>query len=323
MQTLSFVLAALLVAAAGPLAAQSYPERSIRIVVPFPPGGGSDISARAVADPLSRALGQTVVIDNRPGGQTIIGGEIVSRAAPDGYTLLLCTDDATSIFAAYGAKLPYDPIRDFSTVSGIGEGTLVLLANAGTGLKSLADLVARAKASPGKLSFGSLGTGSPHFLFFEGFKLAANIKLLDVLYKGTAQAVTDLIGGQVDLMVVGASTAKRHADSGRGVMLAATGDTRNSFVPSLPTFIESGYPNMIMISRFGLCGPAGLPRPIVNRLNAEIVAVFKEPSVAGRLASIGLTPWPASSEEFDASIRRTTEIYRRTIQATGAKMEGL
>ncbi len=322
MKAIPFVLAALLLAGVSPLAAQTYPERPIRIVVPFPPGGGSDISARSVADPVSRALKQSVVIDNRPGGQTVIGSEIVARSAPDGYTLLLCTDDTTSVFAAYGVKLPYDPIRDFAAVSGIGQASLVLLANAGVGVKSLAELVARAKANTGKLSFGSLGTGSPHFLFFEGFKLAAGIQLLDVPYKGTAQAVTDLIGGQVDLMVVGASTAKRHEESGRGVVLAATGETRNPFAPSAPTFIESGYPNMTMVSGFALCGPAGVPRPIVNRLHSEIVNALKDPAVAGRLASIGLTPWPGSPEDVDASVRRTTEVYRRTIQATGAKMEG-
>ena len=322
MKALPFVIASLLLAAAGPLAAQSYPERPIRIVVPFPPGGGSDISARSVADPISRALKHPVVIDNRPGGQTVIGSELVARSAPDGYTLLLCTDDTTSIHAAYGTKLPYDPVRDFAAVSGIGQASLVLLANAGLGVKTLAELVARARANPGKLSFGSLGTGSPHFLFFEGFKLAAGIQLLDVPYKGTAQAVTDLIGGQVDLMVVGASTAKRHEESGRGVVLAATGDTRNPFAPSVPTFIESGYPGMTMLSGFALCGPAGLPRPVINRLHGEVVTALKDPAVAARLAGIGLVPWPAPPEDFDASVRRTTEIYRRTIQATGAKMEG-
>ncbi len=302
--------------------AQSYPDKPIRIVVPFPPGGGTDITARSVADPLSRALGQPVVIDNRPGGQAIIGSEIVAKSPPDGYTLLSCTDDLGAIFAAYGAKLPYDPVKDLPPVTGLARGSLVLVANASVGVRSLAELIARAKSNPGKLTFGSLGSGSPHFLFFEGFKRRAGIQMLDVPYKGTAQAINDLVGGQVDTMVIGASTAKRFADSGRAVILAAAADQRNPFVPDIPTFGEAGFKGTTMYSGFGLCAPAGVPRAVTARLQSALGSTLKEPTIFERLATIGLEPWPATPEEFEASVMRNIEAFREVIQATGAKLEG-
>lgn len=316
------LLLALLAIAVSAAHAQTYPDKPIRVVVPFPPGGGTDITARSVADHLSRVLGQTVVVDNRPGGQTIIGTEIVAKAQPDGYTLLSCTDDLAAIFAAYGAKLPYDPVKDVRPIAGIARASLVLVANASTGVTSLDALVARAKANPGKLTFASLGSGSPHFLFFEGFKRRAGIQMLDVPYKGTAQAINDLVGGQVDTMMIGASTAKRFADSGRAVILAAAADERNPFVPNILTFAEVGFKDTTMYTGFGLCGPAGLPGAVTGRLQSALAPILKDKSVADRLATVGLGPWPATPEEFDASLKRNTEAFREVIQATGARLEG-
>jgi len=319
MNRVLFVLLSLLVCVAH---AQSYPDKPIRIVVPFPPGGGTDITARSVADVLSRVLGQTVVVDNRPGGQTIIGSEIVAKSPPDGYTLLSCTDDLTAIFAAYRAKLPYDPIKDLPPVAGLAQASLVLVANSKLGIASLDALISRAKANPGKLTFASLGSGSPHFLFFEGFKRRAGIQMLDVPYKGTAQAINALVGGFVDTMVIGASTAKRFADGGRAVILAAAADQRNPFVPNVPTFAESGFKGTTMYTHFGLCGPAGMPKEVPTRLLSALLPILKEKAVADRMAIIGLEPWPATPQEFDAAIKRNTDTYREIIQATGAKLEG-
>lgn len=319
MNRLLLVLLSLLTCVAQ---AQSYPDKAIRIVVPFPPGGGTDITARSVAEPLSRALGQPVVVENRPGGQAIIGTEIVAKSAADGYTLLSCPDDLTAVFAAYGAKLPYDPVKDLVPVAGIARASLVLVANASTGLTSLEALIARAKAAPGRLTFASLGSGSPHFLFFEGFKRRAGIQMLDVPYKGTAQAINDLVGGQVDTMMIGASTAKRFADGGRAVVLAAAADERNPFTPNVPTFAEAGFKGTTMYTGFGLCAPAGLPDKVAARLQSVLTPILKDKALADRLATIGLAPWPATAREFDASIKSKIEEFREVIQATGAKLEG-
>ena len=298
---------------------QIYPDRQIRIIVPFPPGGGSDVVARTVANGLSTQLGQSVIVDNRPGGQTIIGSQAVASAAPDGYTLLSCTADQTAINVAFGLKLPYDPIKSFTSVSGIGAASLVLLASKKSGLTSVADLVAKAKAEPGKLSFGSLGPSSPHFLLFTLFKQLAGIDVVDVPYRGTAQAATDLIGGQIDLVLIGGTTANGLAADGKGTLLATTGATRNVFAPAAPTLAESGFPAMTYYSRFGLCGPAGLPGDIVAKLDSEVQRTLKEPAAAKLLSAVGLEPWLASPMEFDQATRELTDIFFNVIKANGIR----
>ena len=283
----------------GVAQAQTYPDRQIRIIVPFPPGGGSDVVARTVANALSTQLGQSVIVDNRPGGQTIIGSQVVANAAPDGYTLLSCTADQTAINVAFDLKLPFDPIKSFTSISGIGAASLVLLASKKSGLTSVADLVAKAKAEPGKLSFGSLGPSSPHFLLFTLFKQLAGIDVVDVPYRGTAQAATDLVGGQIDLVLIGGTTANGLASDGKGTLLATTGATRNVFAPTAPTLAESGFPTMIYYSRFGLCGPAGMPSEIVVKLNSEVQRALKEPAAA----RIVVRRWPGTMARIARGIR--------------------
>jgi tripartite-type tricarboxylate transporter receptor subunit TctC len=299
--------------------AQSWPDRPIRIIVPFPPGGGSDVVARTVGNALSARLGQSVIVDNRPGGQTIIGSQVVANAAPDGYTLLSCTADQTAINVAYGLKLPFDPIKSFTSISGIGAASLVLLASKKSGLTSVADLVAKAKAEPKKLSFGSLGPSSPHFLLFTLFKQLAGVDVVDVPYRGTAQAATDLIGGQIDLVLIGGTTANNLASEGKATLLATTGAMPNPFAPTAPTLAASGYPSLVYASRFGLCGPAGLPKEIVARLDTEVQRALKEPTAARSLAAIGLEPWPASPAQFEQATRELTDTFFNVIKAAGIK----
>jgi tripartite-type tricarboxylate transporter receptor subunit TctC len=299
--------------------AQTYPAQQIRIIVPFPPGGGSDVVARTVANGLAAQLGQTVIVDNRPGGQTIIGSQVVANAAPDGYTLLSCTADQTAINVAFGLRLPFDPVKSFTSISGIGAASLVLLASKKSGLTSVADLVAKAKAAPGKLSFGSLGPSSPHFLLFTLFKQLAGIDVVDVPYRGTAQAATDLVGGQIDVILIGGTTANGLANDGKGTLLATTGATRNVFAPTAPTFAESGYPAMTYYSRFGLCGPAGMPNDIVTRLDSEVQKALKESAAAKTLSAVGLEPWLASPAQFDQATRELTDTFFRVIRAAGIK----
>jgi tripartite-type tricarboxylate transporter receptor subunit TctC len=301
--------------------AQTYPDRQIRIVVPFPAGGGGDVVARTVSTALSSQMGQSVIVDNRPGGQTVIGSQVVASAAPDGYTLLSCTADQTAINAAFGLKLPYDPIKSFTSISGVGAASLTLLASKKSGLTSVADLVAKAKASPGRLNFGSLGPSSPHFLLFTFFKQLAGIDVVDVPYKGTAQAATDLIGGQIDLTLIGATTANGLAADDKGTLLAVTGATRNAFAPTAPTFAESGYPALTYYSRFGLCGPAGMPDEIVARLDSEVHRALKEPAAARSLSAVGMEPWLASPSQFDAATRQLTDTFFKIIGAAGVRPE--
>jgi tripartite-type tricarboxylate transporter receptor subunit TctC len=299
--------------------AQTYPDRQIRIIVPFPAGGGSDVVARTVANGLTTQLGQSVIVDNRPGGQTIIGSQVVASASPDGYTLLSCTADQTAINVAFGLKLPYDPVKSFANISGIGAASLVLLASKKSGLTSVADLVAKAMAEPGKLSFGSLGPSSPHFLLFTLFKQLAGIDVVDVPYRGTAQAATDLIGGQIDLVLIGGTTANGFASEGKATLLATTGATRNAFAPAAPTLAESGYPTMVYYSRFGLCGPAGMPGDIVAKLDSEVQRALKDPGAARTLSAVGLEPWIASPAEFDRATQELTDTFFKVIKANGIR----
>ncbi|MDO8776291.1 MAG: tripartite tricarboxylate transporter substrate binding protein [Burkholderiaceae bacterium] len=297
----------------------AYPERAIRIVVPFPAGGGSDLAARVIAEPLMARMGQSVIVDNRPGGLTVIGHQNVASAPPDGYTLLLCTEDISSINAAYNAPLPYDPIKGFTFIAGIAEATLVLLAGPESGIKNINDLISKSKANPGKLSFASLGSNSPHFLFFEAFKQSAGLDLIDVPYKGTNEAVAAVVGKQVDLTLIGAATAARFAQTRGLVALAATGNKRTPFAPTVATFGEFGYQDATLYSRFGLCGPAGMTQDVAKKLQKAVLEIVHTPTAEKTLATIGLTPWATTGDDFLASTKRSTDKWKSVIQriATG------
>jgi tripartite-type tricarboxylate transporter receptor subunit TctC len=315
------VTAILLAVLCGVVSAQGFPSRPLRILVPFPPGGGTDVAARALGEHLTRELGQPVVVDNRPGGNSVIATEALARAEPDGHTLLLTTD-FHSINAAFGIALPYDSLKDFAFVARVSTSPLMLVTHPGAGMKSLADAVAAARASPGKLSFASLGTSSPHYLGFEWFKRMAKLDLIDVPYKGGGPALAAVMGGQVTFSFVVASNGIRQAQAGKLAALAVTGPVRASVAPEVPTFAESGFPEFVMLNWYGILTRAGTPRAAIQRLNASIVAGLKTAEVQARLAGAGVDPAPGTPEELEAWVRNDIAHYRRMIELTGAKPEG-
>lgn len=314
-------LASTLAAAWHTAAAADFPSQPLRIVVPFPPGGGTDVVARLLAEKLAAALGVTALVDNRPGGNSTIATRAVASAPADGHTLLLTTD-IHAINAAYGSGLPYDSMKDFVFVAPLTTSPLMLLAHPSTGVKNVAELVAAARAAPRKFAFASLGSSSPHYLGFEWFKKMAGIELIDVPYKGGGPALVDLLGGQVQLSLVVAGNGIKQARAGKLVALAVTGPTRASAAPEVPTFDESGYPEFSLLNWYAILAPAGTPAAAVARLNREIVAALSDPKVAEKVAAVGLDVATGTPADAEAMVRRDTERYRRIIALTGAKPEG-
>lgn len=312
---------ALLALAASAAFAQGFPSKPLKFLVPFPPGGGTDVAARALGEHLAKDLGQPVLVENRPGGNSVIATEALARSAPDGHTLLLTTD-FHSINAAFGAALPYDSLRDFAFVARVSTSPLMLVAHPSAGAKSLAELVAAAKANPGALSFASLGTSSPHYLGFEWWKRMAGVEMLDVPYKGGGPALADLLGGQVKLMFIVAANGIRQARAGKLAAIAVTGPQRAAVSPEVPTFAESGYPEFVLLNWYGVLAPAATPREVVARLNASIVAGLRLPQVIERLAGVGVDAAPGTPAELEDWVRKDIERYRRIIQLTGARPEG-
>lgn len=322
MKTLRLLMSWLLLAAAfaAPSRAAEFASQPLRIVVPFAPGGGTDVVARLLAERLAPVLGTTVLVDNRPGGNSVIATRAVAGAAADGHTLLLTTD-IHAINAAYAANLPYDTLRDFTPVAQLTTSPLMLLAHPSAGVRTLPELVAAAKAQPGRLSFGSLGTSSPHFLGFAWFKKMAGIDIIDVPYKGGGQALVDLLGGQVQFSLVVAGNGIKHARAGKAVALAVTSPARHATAPEVPSFAESGWPEFALVNWYALFAPAGTPAPVIARLSAEVGTILRDPAVIDKLAATGLDAAPGTPADLDALLRRDLDRYRRIIALTGAKPE--
>jgi len=314
------VLAVLVVIAASPASAAEVPGQPVRIVVPFPPGGGTDVVARVIAERLTPILGTQVLVDNRPGGNSVIATRFVAAAPADGHTLLLTTD-IHAINAAYGLALPYDSLKDFAFVTQLTTSPLMLVAHPAVNARSLPELVALARAKPGSLSFASLGSSSPHYLGFEWFKRMAGIDVLDVPYKGGGQALVDLLGGQVSLSLIVAGNGIRHAKAGKLVALAVTSPARTPAAPDVPTVAESGYPEFALVNWYAILAPAGTPPAVIARLNREIGAVLREPLVVERIVAAGLDVATGTPADLEALVRRDIERYRRIIALTGARPE--
>jgi tripartite-type tricarboxylate transporter receptor subunit TctC len=315
---LSTLVAAATLFAASIAGAADFPSQPVRIVVPFAPGGGTDVVARTLAERLAPVLGVAVLVDNKPGGNSVIASRQVASAPPDGHTLLLTTD-IHAINAAYGGALPYDSLRDFAFVTQLTTSPLMLLAHPSAGMRTLGDVVTQAKAQPGKLSFASLGSSSPHYLGFEWFKRMAGIDMIDVPYKGGGQALVDLLGGQVNLSLIVAGNGIKQAKAGKLTALAVTGPTRNPVAPDVPTFAESGYPEFALLDWYAIVAPAGTPPAVVARLSREIGKIMHEPAVTERVLAAGLDPVTGTPAELEALVRRDIERYRRIIVLTGAK----
>lgn len=289
------------VAGASALAAD-YPNRPIRMVVAYAPGGTTDFTARVVAPQLGELLGQTVVVDNRPGAGSLIGTEVVARATPDGHTLLLA-DTTFGIVPAIYAKLPYDAERGFIPVSQIVSVANCLTVHPGVAAKSVKELVAAAKARPGKLTFGSGGVGTPLHMAGEQLKVAAGIDMTHVAYKGAAPAVTDLLGGQITLVFPTLTLARPHVAAGRLRALAVTSAKRSPALPDAPTMAEAGFPSVDATSWFGLVAPAGTPQAVVDRLHAELVKVLAMPDVRKRFSAQYAEVVASSPAEYAGFIR--------------------
>ena len=300
--------------------AQSYPTKPIKVMVGVPPGGPTDIVARAVAPDLAEALGQPVVIENRPGASAVIASELVTKAPPDGHTLaFIYITHATN--PALMAKLPYDTLRDFAPVSMVGQQSMVLLAHPAFPASSVQELIAAAKANPGKLDYGASDAGSAPHLAGELFKMMSGTQLTPIYYKGTAPAITDLIAGHIPLMFASNISALPHVRSGKLKALAVTGTQRTALAPEIPTVAESGLPGFEAYGWYGFAAPARTPRAIINRLHGEVAKIAQSPKMKTRLAGQGLELVGSSPEEFDAFIRAEVAKWSAVLKAAGVKPE--
>ncbi len=308
-------------AAAGPvLAAEAYPSKPVRLVVPFAPGGGNDIAARFIAQRLTEGLGQTAVVDNRPGAGSTLGTDMVAKSPPDGYTLLV-THNAIAINQSLYPKLPYDTVRDFVQVAMIGATTNTLVVNPGVQARNVKELIALAKAKPGSLNYGSTGAGGTSHLAMEYFRLETGTTLVHIPYKGTAPALTDLVGGQVQTMISALPGTVPFINSKRVVALATTGAKRSAFLPELPTLKESGVKDYEFDTWYGLHAPAKVPKEIITRLNETIVKALSRPESREQLFKQGLEAQTATPEEFAKFVRAEVAKMGRIIKASGAKPE--
>jgi tripartite-type tricarboxylate transporter receptor subunit TctC len=312
-------LPVLLAVAAGAAAAQAYPARPVKLIVPFPPGGGNDFIARFVARRLAPALGQPVMVENKPGAGGTIGIEAGLKAAPDGYTLTLISSAYTITPHLY--QLHYDPLADIAPIIQMSRGPLLAVVNPSVPANNVQELIALAKSKPGTLNFASSGQGSTIHLAAELFALRAGIRMNHIPYKGTNQALTDTIGGQVDLYFSSTAAAIPQIHAGKLRALAATSAERLAAEPTIPTLAESGLPGYEVILWHGLAGPKGLPRAVIDRINAEVSAVVKSTDAAEQLQTDGVMPMRSTPGELGVTLRREIELWRKVIQDAGIKLQ--
>jgi len=318
-RAIEIVLCALVLASSGALA-QSYPSRAVRIVVPFPPGGTSDILARTIGARLQEPLGQPVVIENRPGAGGNIAADAVAKSAPDGYTLLMGTSSLAISKSLY-KKLNYDLLTDFSPITQAVNYTNLLVVHPSTGFNSVADLLAAARAKPGTLVYGTAGNGTPPHMTGELFKAYTGVDITHVPYKGGAPAIADLIAGQIPIMFDNVPPLLPHVRSGRIKAIAVTSLARIAVLPDVPTLHELGLKDFDAVGWNGLLAPAGTPRPIVNRVHDEVVRVLAIPEVRDGLTSQGADIVGNSPDQFAAWIRAEVKKWAGVVQQSGAKVD--
>lgn len=311
--------AALLACAGTATAQDNYPSRAVRIVVPYTPGGNADLVSRLYAKELTDVLGQAVQVENRPGGATNIGAEAVARAAPDGYTMFLLQGTSHGINPSLYAKLPYDPIKDFSAVGLLANTTFYLVVNPSLPVNNVRELVAYARANPNKLSFASPGNASPTHLAGEMLNRRAEMGLQHVPYKGDAPAIVDLIANRV--LFLFSATALNFVKQGKLKVLAVADTKRWPLEPDIPSMAEAGFPNFEILSYFGLAVPAKTPDAIQDKLNAAIVEIGRREDTRKRLTDMGLVPLSGSRAEANAYVAREIEKWRPIVSTAGAKPE--
>jgi tripartite-type tricarboxylate transporter receptor subunit TctC len=301
-------------------ASASYPSRPVRVIVPYSPGGSSDAVARILSAALAETLGQQFVIDNRPGAAGSLGREIVARAAPDGYTLLV-GDSPHTINVHVLKHVPYDPIRDFTPISLIATAPQIMVVHPGFPAKTVKEFVAAAQAQPGRLNYGSGGTGSITHLTGELFKLATRTQIVHVPYKSIAIAMTDVIGGQIPAAFPTIPGAVPHVNAGRLRALALAAAKRSGMLPDVPTFQESGVQGMVVTNWFGAFAPARLPQPILAKLNKSIVDAVQSPEGRARYGALSLDIAASTPQAFDAHLRAELEKWGKVVKAAGIKSE--
>lgn len=313
----------LVLAGIGSLASaqQAYPSKPIRLVVPFPPGGGTDIIARVVGNKLTETLKWTVIVDNRPGAGGNIGVDLVAKARPDGYTLVLGQTSNLAVNKTLYAQLPYDPVKDFSPIGTVADAPLVLVVASNSRFKTLADVVAAARAKPNGITLGTPGNGTVAHLTGELFQKAAGIKLQHVPYKGSSQAITDLLGGSIDVFMSSIPTANSQIKTGTMRALAVTSAKRAGDLPAVPTINESGYKGFDARTWFGLLAPAGTPAPVIARLNTEINKVLAMPEVRKKITVEGGSVMGGSPDQFGTLIKAEIPRWGQVIKESGAKID--
>lgn len=318
-RALGILLAAVALCGAAQ-AQQNYPVRPVRLIVPSSPGGGTDITARIIAPKLGEYLGQQVVVENRPGAGTMIGGEAVARAAPDGYTLLMGIS-TLAINPAMYKRVPYDALRDFAPISQVVALPNMLVTHPSLPVKSVRELIAFAKARPGQINFASAGVGTNPHLAMELFLSMTDLKMVHVPYKGSGQGVIDLLAGHVTVMMPSILTALNYVKNKRLRALGVTSAKRAAGVPDIPTIAEAGVPGYEAVQWFGVLAPAATPRDIIMRLHKEIVRTVQAPDIKPKLINDGADPVGSSPEEFAAFIRSETNKWAKVAKSIGIKPE--
>ena len=301
----------------SPAFAQPFPSRPIRLVVPFPPGGPTDIVARPLAQMLGESLKQSVIVDNRGGAGGLIGADLVAKSPPDGYTLLMGTVGTNAINGALYRKLPYDPVRDFTPIMLVASAPIIIVVNPRAGIASVKDLIAQAKSNPGKMSFGSAGNGTPGHLTGEMFATAAGVSLQHVPYKGSAPAITDLLGNQIPMMFDPLQSVIQHVRSGKLRALAISGRNRSPALPDVPTLGEAGVKDFESTAWWAVFGPANMPAEIARTLRNEIERIVRSDAFEQKLGNLGVQP---STEPLSLAEFQKTEVARwaKAVRDSGA-----
>jgi len=320
-RALAAIIAAVMAWTCTPALAQGYPEKAVRIVVPYAPGGSTDLLARTLAQRMSESLGQPVIVENRGGGGGMIGSDFVARAAADGYTIILGTGATHGIVKFTTKALAYDPVKDFTALTEAVEVPLVLAVGASVPANDAKEFAEYVKKHPGKVAYGSSGTGSPHHLSGELFKQVTGIDMVHVPYKGAGPAMQDLVGGQIAAIFTTLSTAIPQARGGKIKILGLVEAKRQPSVPNVPTIGESVPGYAMPRSWLGFFGPAGLPAPIVKRLNTELLKALHAPDIRAKLEAAGMPVVGTAAEDFAAVVKNDIEMYRKIATAADIKPE--
>ncbi len=310
-----------LIAIAGSAAAQqAYPSKPIRFIVPYPPGGGSDVLARLVGQKLAERLGQPVVVDNRGGGNTIIGNDALAKSPPDGYTISLTNSSVTVLPHLY-RTLPYDTLKDLAPVATVSVNPQLLVVHPSVAANNLQEFIALAKSKPGQLNYATSGAGGQTHLAAVLFEILAGVKMEHVHYKGTGPGLTDLLAGRVQLWFIGPHNALPHIKAGKLKPIAISGKSRSATLPQVPTFTEAGVPGFDVETWYAVLAPAGTPKDIVDKLSAEFGRIVAAPDVRAKLESQGMQPFISTAEQFTALVKSDLAMYGKVVKTANIKIE--